>query len=65
MRQNESTDEEILEKETIKYLEVDDDEKDLVEDVLLGLQAIKEPPTKVHSEAEKMKWSSVFWSSSL
>lgn len=37
MRQHESTDEEILEKETIKYLEVDDDEKDLVEDVILGL----------------------------
>ena len=35
----------------------DDDDDDIVDDVILGLQAIREPPTKVLSEAEKMKWS--------
>lgn len=45
-----STDEEIIEVET---LEVDDDEEDLVEDVILGLRAIGEPPTKVLSKAKK------------
>lgn len=59
--QDESIDEEIMEVET---LEVDDDE-DLVEDVILGLQAIREPPTKVLSEEESMKWSPVSWPSSL
>lgn len=53
--QDESIDEEIMEVET---LEVDDDE-DLVEDVILGLQAIREPPTKVLSKVAKMKWSIV------
>lgn len=52
---DEPTDEEILEVETPK---VDDDE-DLVEDVILGLQAIRERPTKVLSKVAKMKWSIV------
>lgn len=37
----------------------DDDVDDLVDDVVLGLQAIIEPPTKVLSEVENMKWSLV------
>lgn len=32
---------------------------------ILGLQVIKEQPSKVFSEVEKMKWSLIFWSSSL
>lgn len=52
---DESTDEEILE---VEIAEVDDDE-DFVEDVILGLQAIREPHVKFLSEVEKMKWSSV------
>lgn len=56
-----STGEGIME---VKTLEVNDDE-DLVEDMIIGLQAIKEPPTKVILEAEKTKWYSVSWPSSL
>lgn len=37
----------------------DDDEDDFVNDVLLGLQAIREQRTKVILEANKMKWSSL------
>lgn len=37
----------------------------VVKDVILGPQAIKAPPTKILSEAEKLKWSLVSWSSTL
>lgn len=54
--QDEGFDKEIMEVNTF---EVEYDVDDLVDDVVLGLQAIIEPPTKVLSEVENMKWSLV------
>lgn len=48
-----STDEEIVEVETLE--EEDVDQEDLVEDVILGIQDIKESHTKFLLEKEKMK----------
>lgn len=43
----------------------DDDIDNPVDDVVLGLQAIREPPKKVLSKVEKMKWSPISYPSSL
>lgn len=59
--QDEGFDKEIMEVNTF---EVEYDVDDLVDDVVFGLPAIREPPTKVLSKAEKMKWTSVSWLSS-
>lgn len=54
---DESTDDEFLE---VEPLEKDDEEdEDLVENVILGLQAIRVQLVKVLSESKKIKWSSV------
>lgn len=55
--QDEDSDKEILKIETSEVN--DDDEDDFMNDVLLGLQAIREQRTKVILEANKMKWSSL------
>lgn len=52
-----------MEVETFEDESVDED--DLEKDVILGIQAMKKPPTRVISNVEKMKWSSVSWPSSL
>lgn len=57
---DETTNEEVVEVEAFEE-EDEFDENDLVRNVILGLQAIKEQPsiTKVLLEEEKKKWSSI------
>lgn len=66
MLQDESSDDEILEVKSLEPLKlIDEEDEDLVENVILGLQAIREQPMKVLSDVEKLKWYSVTWPSSL
>ena len=39
----------------VNTYEAEDDEDGVIKDVILGLQAIKEPPSKILSEVENMK----------
>lgn len=43
----------------------EEEEENLIEDVVLGLQAIREKPVKVLLDAERLKWLSVTWPSTL
>ena len=61
--QDESTDEEILKVEALELS--DEEDEGLAENVILGLQAHTEQPLHVLFEAERMKWFSVSWPSSL
>lgn len=66
MLRDESFDEEIFEVETFETLELEDDEdEDLAENGFLGLPFIREQLVTILSNTEKLKWSSVTWSSSL
>lgn len=56
---DESTGEEVVETEGMETKEVEYDNEDLVENVILGLQAIRVQLVKVLSESKKIKWSSV------
>lgn len=61
---DESSNEEMLEVESLEPLDLGDEEdEDLDENVVLGLQAIRELPMKVLLDADKVKWSSVTWPS--
>lgn len=66
MLRDDSYDDEIFEVETLEPIELEDKEEEvLVENVVLGLQAIREQLVNVFSDVEKLKWSFVTWPSSL
>lgn len=63
---DELSNEEIFEVETLEPLELEDEEEEyLAENVISGLQAIMQQHVRIVSDAEKLKWFSVTWPSSL